>query len=1370
MSDNSHCDVFISYSSADVERAVQLEEVLSARGLKVWRDKSDLRPGDHVEFAIPKALKQSASVAVLWSEDSIKSDWVKREASYAIVEGKALTLCIAPFRYMSLPDVFRRLNCGDLDATFADPSKLVERYEEIRASPRAHSRIDLLKLPETFAKKLYGRETEMAKLIAAWDGGATRIFAFDAMGGAGKTALVYHFVQALKASGWRGARSVFAWSFYSQGSNEDRQTSADDFFRAAFKHFSGGRHEPPRDPRKKGVELAHLVQQSRALLILDGLEPLQYAARGAGHSSTVVGGVKDPGVKALLALLADNNPGLCLVTTRIQLAELSGAEGVVFEPLDRLPLMAGIELLRDLGVEPGAPPSLCCLPPREAFDMLVPAYEPPADYAPPSSPRKPPSAIGGQMPDSPPAPASEPGVGFRRDNKDALQQREEFEPADYAPPPVAPESAGAPALSLHGAEGETVESPLAPTSQPEVGAEHDDAPRDDDSAPEARKRPAMPARIAKDLIEAVEELKGHALALTLIGKSLAEDHRGDIRAMHDLPHLAHLHPDDPERDPYRVMRGIEIALARRVAEDKASARPANCAAGRQLAILFFLGLFDRPADMALLPVVFPEEAADYLQPEPDDLALAAKDLIQIKRSLHELKEEREAGVPDWRREEIAQEEAPLIAELDEAIEAARRVLVRRAFAGIAEAARDRRLTVEALRELARRGLIAGVDLEKASVDCHPLVREYFGARLKELDPDSFKAMHRRLYDYYRYAGLPDAYRNPVAYGLLADRCAFPAIGAEGAIDDLISGQKSAAYNADAAKPLIGTSPEQLRDVAATTGGTEWDEALKGFLPEDEAGMIPLFDAIAHGCAAEREDETWSEVYWPRVSRGEIAFAAKRLGLYGQELAAIASFFERPFDKPAPRLSSAKQASALNLAGFRLRALGRLEDAASPMRADVDMAVEQRDWRGAAMASNNLSELLLLTGRIIGEEGALASGGRAVDFADRSRDVFWRLGVRTSHAEASFQAGALGHAEALVREAEIWQKNRQPNLPHLYSLQGYRYCDLLLARDRSAEASDRAGWAFNEGETGGYSLLDTALDMLTQARAALAMIPPSALAPEECAELSKQALAALRRANAEEFVVRGLLAHAEALWRCGDPEAANESLHEAEAVAARGPMPLFTTDAHLLRARIALSRGDLATAKAKRDAALDLIAKHAYGRAAPELALLTAEIACAENSGSREAAIAVAIAAIRGKPYHDERTGVTIDGGCWGLLSASNCCFRATIRASRSCAPPATPTTPSATPTSSPKTRAAGRRKIAPSPTPIFAERSMTLSARPAKSRSMAPRSRNGAGSPGKSSTKCTKQSSRKRPSRLKFQTRSCGTYSPTAKRTGCSVR
>jgi TIR domain len=374
-------DIFISYSQKDRKAAERLQAKFEERGLDVWRDERLLdNPERDFITNINTALENSAKVVVLWSRNSLGSTWVKGEAEKARMAQKVVPLAIEPISTLLplIPSPFNILPTIEITVT-DDKFDLDKVWRAIGATQKAGAgkgvlslapaHVDLSKLPATYAKKLYGRDEQMGKLFEAWDEGRTKIFAFDAMGGAGKTALVYHFVQALKASGWRGAQSVFAWSFYSQGSNEDRQTSADDFFKAAFKHFSGGKQEPPKDSRERGVELAHLVQGSRALLILDGLEPLQYVARGGGRMDDAkVGGVKDPGIKALLSLLADNNPGLCLVTTRIRLAELAGNTGIVSEPLDRLPLMAGIELLRDLGVEPKMPPAQVTLPQRAEFE------------------------------------------------------------------------------------------------------------------------------------------------------------------------------------------------------------------------------------------------------------------------------------------------------------------------------------------------------------------------------------------------------------------------------------------------------------------------------------------------------------------------------------------------------------------------------------------------------------------------------------------------------------------------------------------------------------------------------------------------------------------------------------------------------------------------------------------------------------------------------------------------------------------------------------------------------------------------------------------------------------------------------------------
>ena len=71
---------------------------------------------------------------------------------------------------------------------------------------------------------------------------------------------------------------------------------------------------------------------------------------------------------------------------------------------------------------------------------------------------------------------------------------------------------------------------------------------------------------------------------------------------------------------------------------------------------------------------------------------------------------------------------------------------------------------EAIARLRDQGLISPADGDApGALDCHPLVREYFGQRLAQIDRTAFKAAHSRLYDHYRYAGLPQTFREPVAY-------------------------------------------------------------------------------------------------------------------------------------------------------------------------------------------------------------------------------------------------------------------------------------------------------------------------------------------------------------------------------------------------------------------------------------------------------------------------------------------------------------------------------------------------------------------------------------------------------------------------------
>ena len=102
-----------------------------------------------------------------------------------------------------------------------------------------------------------------------------------AFGGVGKTALVKKWLIQMGADNYRGAERVYGWSFFSQGAAEGKQASADEFVSAALKWF-GDLNPTEGSPWDKGERLAMLVNKHRTLLILDGLEPLQYPAEQGG--------------------------------------------------------------------------------------------------------------------------------------------------------------------------------------------------------------------------------------------------------------------------------------------------------------------------------------------------------------------------------------------------------------------------------------------------------------------------------------------------------------------------------------------------------------------------------------------------------------------------------------------------------------------------------------------------------------------------------------------------------------------------------------------------------------------------------------------------------------------------------------------------------------------------------------------------------------------------------------------------------------------------------------------------------------------------------------------------------------------------------
>ena len=75
-------DIFISYARADRPRAERLARALGAAGWSVWWDR-EIPPGRSFAEVIEEALSSARCVIVLWSQVSVRSEWVKTEAAEA---------------------------------------------------------------------------------------------------------------------------------------------------------------------------------------------------------------------------------------------------------------------------------------------------------------------------------------------------------------------------------------------------------------------------------------------------------------------------------------------------------------------------------------------------------------------------------------------------------------------------------------------------------------------------------------------------------------------------------------------------------------------------------------------------------------------------------------------------------------------------------------------------------------------------------------------------------------------------------------------------------------------------------------------------------------------------------------------------------------------------------------------------------------------------------------------------------------------------------------------------------------------------------------------------------------------------------------
>lgn len=537
--------VFISYSHKDEkwkDRLVKQLEVLKLHGeFDTWDDRR-IQAGVDWYDEIKKALSEVDAAVLMISADFLTSDFILKEEIPVLLQRKSeenmkiFPLIVRPCPWSQIEWLssiqarpkdgkalsgFSKHKREDILAEFAlEIKSILEQKQESKPEQKS-GKISLSKLPVT-GPQVFGREKELDILDKAWVDEHTHIVTLVAWGGVGKTALVNHWLNLMEQIHYRGAQKVYGWSFYSQGAKEGTQASADEFFLETLTWFGDPGPEKGSNV-DKARRLAQLVQKEKCLLILDGLEPLQYPP---GKLKEFAGQFKDPGLKTLLKELSTGHPGLCVITTREKVTDISHKTGYTVKEilLEQLTPDAGLQLLENLGIR----------------------------------------------------------------------------------------------------------------------------------------------GLKKEILAAVREYKGHALALTLLGNYIAVVYEGDIRKRDLIPALT----EEEEKGGHarRVMESYERWLE----------------GSPELDILYMMGLFDRPV--------------------PCGAAAALKEGSVIEGVTTNLQNLSHA---QWQ------------------------------------------YALDRLRNLGLLARHCQLESENPVLDCHPLIREHFGQKLRQQNAEGWKAAHERLYHYYK---------------------------------------------------------------------------------------------------------------------------------------------------------------------------------------------------------------------------------------------------------------------------------------------------------------------------------------------------------------------------------------------------------------------------------------------------------------------------------------------------------------------------------------------------------------------------------------------------------------------------------------------
>jgi hypothetical protein len=123
-------DIFISYSSKDRQLAAALALDLKAHGFSVWWD-FNLVGGAGFRQQILEQLNFARAVIVIWTTNSVRSEFVLDEADHAAARKRLIPLRVNDLDIGSIPLGYRQLQTHLLD----DRARLLEALRALSLTP-----------------------------------------------------------------------------------------------------------------------------------------------------------------------------------------------------------------------------------------------------------------------------------------------------------------------------------------------------------------------------------------------------------------------------------------------------------------------------------------------------------------------------------------------------------------------------------------------------------------------------------------------------------------------------------------------------------------------------------------------------------------------------------------------------------------------------------------------------------------------------------------------------------------------------------------------------------------------------------------------------------------------------------------------------------------------------------------------------------------------------------------------------------------------------------------------------------------------------------------------------------------------------------